>query len=109
MGFPEGLWFSHKVVIVWVAWMGLSKRHSSGEKCEENDSGGEKIDGLAVVGLSKVDLGGHITRGSEFSVDLTVSIGALKKLSEAEVSNLQVKIVIEEEVFWFKVAMCETG
>ena len=56
-----------------------------------------------------MDLGGHITRGSEFSVDLTVSIGALKKLSEAEVSNLQVKIVIEEEVFWFKVAMCETG
>ena len=89
--------------------MSLFKRHSSGENCEKNDSGGEKIDGLTIVGLSKVDLGGHITRGSEFSVDLTVSIGALKKLSEAEVSNLQVKIVIEEEVLWFKVAMCETG
>ena len=49
MGFPEGLWFSHKVVIVWVAWMSLFKRHSSGEECEKNDSGGEKIDGLTIV------------------------------------------------------------
>ena len=64
---PEALGVCHQVVVVRIAGVGLFEGDPSGEKREQNDSGGKQVDRLSVVCFTKVDLGGHVASSPELS------------------------------------------
>ena len=68
---------------------------------EKDDSNGEHVDICAFVLLALLDFGSHVCHGATVgleSIDVLVA-------SEAEVGQLEVQIVVDENVLEFEVAM----
>jgi len=95
-----GFTLAEKVVEVFV-FFGLFERENSLNNNEKNDSGGENIDFSAVILFAFLDLWCHVGHGATIGlqpVDFLVGC-------EAEISDFQVHLVIDEDILKFEVSV----
>ena len=72
---------------------------------EENDSDGEHVNILSLVGLALLNLGSHVGHGATVRVERVDVLIA----GEAEVGEFQVELVIDEDVFKLQVAVDDSA
>ena len=83
-----------KLVVV-VLLVGHGEGWVTGVKDEEDDTKGEKIDDLSLVWLSREDLWGHVTWGTNDRSVSSRAIATLERASEAEIDDLNVIHLVE--------------
>mmetsp|Transcript_18364 Transcript_18364/g.21664 ORF Transcript_18364/g.21664 Transcript_18364/m.21664 type:complete len:226 (-) Transcript_18364:25-702(-) len=76
---------------------------------EEDDTEGEQVDDLALVGLLGDDFGSHVAGSADLGTVDTGAIAALKRASKAEVDDLDVVVLVEEDVLGLEIAMGEAA
>merc|ERR1712054_614511 len=72
---------------------------------EEANGGSEQVGGPGIVHSDIGDLGCHVAQSTENCSMLTVTISALNHVGEAEVSDLEVEVSVEEQVFGLEVSV----
>jgi hypothetical protein len=94
--------------VVVVLLVGHAEGRVSRVEDEKNDTEGEKIDNLALVGLAGKDLRSHVARGTDHGPVGAGAVASLKRASEAEIDDFDVIHFVEEDVLGFEVAMRES-
>jgi len=90
-----------------ITGVGLSERRVASVDNEEDDSHGEQINRVAHVGLSGEDFGSHVAEGSEHSLELARAVSAFNRCGEAEVSDLDVEVLVEEDVLGLEISVAD--
>ena len=94
-----------KEVVEVLFFAGLLEREDALNNDEEDDSDGEHVNLSALVLLALLDLRCHVGHGATIGVEVINVLVAGK----AEVSELQVKVVVDENVFELQVAVNDTA
>ena len=82
--------------------------HVSKVKHKENDSQRVNVDCFTLVILSCKNLWGHISEGSDSTLQPCSSISSCKREQKSEVSNLDIIVSLgEKDIFWFKIPMAQ--
>lgn len=80
-----------------------------GNHNEENDSACKEINGCTEVRATSVDLRGHIALSTKLCLTRSRSIATSERSGEAEVGNLEVKLLIKKYVFGLQVSMSDSA
>lgn len=72
---------------------------------EQDNAEGEKVDNVTLVRLLQQNLRGHVSLGSEDSVEITTSVTALDRGSETKISDFNVEFVVKQDILRFQVTM----
>jgi len=86
----------------------VQERRMAGVHNEEDHCGGEKIYHTALIGLMRVDFRGHVALCAEVGFQGATSVTTLQRSCEAEISDTQVVILVEQKVFRLQVAVSDT-
>jgi len=86
-------------------WSDL-ERQISGHENKENHSEGEEVGNHRLIDSLQQDLGSHVASCTNLLTADSASILALNRSSKTKVSNFQIEIIIEKDVFQFQIAMC---
>lgn len=91
--------------VIWVLSLCRRKWWMLRHHDKENHGCGKQIDLFSLVRCFQVDFWRHVIESTQFRVQETLAISSLYWSGKAEVSNLQVKILANKQVFWFEIAM----
>lgn len=80
----------------------------TGVQDEQNDTEGEQIDAVTLVGLLSDQLGCHIGSGTEDGPEEARAVTSLHRCSKAEVSESDVVLVVKHNIFGLQIAMTDT-
>jgi len=80
---------------------GLLEGEDALDDDEQNDAEGEEVDLLTIVGLAFLDLGGHVGECAAVALEAVDVLVA----SEAKVSEFEVHLLVNENVFELEVAV----
>jgi hypothetical protein len=91
----------HDEVVEVLLGAGFLEREDALHNDEEDNSHGEQVYLSALVGLAFFNLGGHVSHGSAVGLEAVNGLVAGK----AEVSDLDVEVLVNEDVFELEVAV----
>ena len=74
---------------------------------EKNDSSSKNICLLSFIVFS-VNLWGHISFSSKFSMENACIILSFTYTSKSKICNFQFKILCKQQILWFNVSMCKS-
>ena len=74
---------------------------------EQDDAECEQVDGGSNVGLALVDLRCHVVLRSEPGVQEARAVSAFHRTGEAEVRNLQIKVVVEQKILRLQISVSD--
>jgi len=86
--------FTCDTSIEWVLWLGGGKRWMLGNHDEKDDTSGEKVDGLSLVWLLKMNLWGHIVQGTELSLQRSTAISTSNWSCKTKICNFQNEFMV---------------
>ena len=79
----------------------------TGIQYEENDSEGEEINNLSLIRLSRENLWCHVSRSTDDRFVGTRSITSFKRACKAEIDDLDIVHLVEEDVLWLEISVSE--
>ena len=79
-----------------------------GVKDEQRDTKGEQVDNLALVASLHVDFWCHVAICAHSFFVQSVALLALDRAGKSEIYHLQVKVLIDHQIFKFQVAICNS-
>ena len=97
-----------KVLVVIVVFGGAFEGWMTRVKSEENDSEGEDVGNLTLVGLSLSDFWCHVGLGATVVCGQSSTILTSGVASKSKVGDLKVKISVDQYVFRLKISVAES-
>lgn len=95
-------------LVVRILQIGHVERWMTGIQDEQNDTKGEKIDDLALIGLLGVDLGRHEAERADNTPVHSVASSAFNWACEAEIDDFDIIELVKEDIFTFEVTVRES-
>lgn len=95
----------HQQLVMGVGRVGLGEWRVTSIQNEQDDTEGEQINLVTLVGLVHNQLGSHVGNCSQAGVEIAGTVTTSHRCSETEVSNLDVELLIEHDVFWLKISV----
>lgn len=88
-------------VVEILVFLGLLEWEDTLDDDEKDDTGGEHVDLLSVVGLAFLDFWSHVGHSTSVGTELVDFLVG----GEAEVRDLEVQVVVDEDVLELKISM----
>lgn len=85
---------SSNTSVEWVLWLGGCKWWMLSYHDEKDDTSGEKVDGLSLVWLLKMNFWSHIVQGTELGPQISKSISTRDWSCKAKISDLHDELMI---------------
>ena len=76
---------------------------------KEHNSGSEHVSTLTSVRVENVLLWGHVTEGTHVVMEHIRSVFSTKVCGETEVSNFEIEVFVNQNIFWFDISMTDFG
>lgn len=91
-----------------IAWLGSGEWWMLGNHNEQHYGSGEQVHLLSLIWLLKMNLWSHVIHSSKIGLELSTSISSFNWSCETKVCNLNTKVLIKEQIFWFDISMANS-
>jgi len=108
MSLPEILVFaSANLLVVLILRSSSAEGESTTNHNEQNDTSSKKINSRALIRLLKVDLGSHISLGTQNSVQVRSLLMTLNHSSVTKIGDLQIEVLVQKEVLRLEISVAD--